>query len=55
MSNRVGLRLGAQFRLVCLVLVHVLLHVLKLEALKHEGVCSSRTRRVRLGLGDILL
>jgi hypothetical protein len=29
--------------------------VTRVEALKHEGVCSSRTRRVRLGLGDILL
>jgi len=29
MSNRVGRRLSAQSRLVCLVLVHVLLHVLK--------------------------
>ena len=33
MSNRVGLRLSAQSRLVCLVLVHVLLHVLKAWAL----------------------
>src|SRR6266851_8843599 len=29
MSNRVGLHLSAQSRLLCLVLVHVLLHVLK--------------------------
>jgi hypothetical protein len=29
MSNRVRLRLGAQSRLLSLVLVHVLLHVLK--------------------------
>src|SRR5216683_4989849 len=29
MSNRVGLRLSPQSRLLCLVLVHVLFHVLK--------------------------
>jgi hypothetical protein len=35
----VGLRLGAQSRLVCLV--HVLLHVLKLEALKASRTVAS--------------
>jgi hypothetical protein len=49
MSNRVGLRLGSQSRLVCLVLVHVLV------VTRVEGVGSSRTRRLCLGLGDILL
>jgi hypothetical protein len=42
MSNRVGLRLSAQSRLVCIV--HVLLHVSK-------AVGCARTRGLYLGLG----